>query len=72
MSDNTTEAEAYRVKATTPDGNPVEAYVLPDALHSTRRYWAEEYGQVDVEPVTLEEMEQATGIEGLADQVRAQ
>lgn len=70
MSDNSTQAEAYRVKATTPDGNPVEAYVLPDGLHSTRRYWTEEYGQVDVEPVTLEEMEQATGIAGLAESVR--
>ncbi|WJZ48494.1 hypothetical protein [Actinomycetia phage DSL-LC01] len=71
MSDNN-EAQAYRIKATTPDGNPVEAYVLPAGLHSTRRYWTEEYGQVVVEPVTIEEMEQATGMTGLADEAGAQ
>jgi DNA/RNA endonuclease G (NUC1) len=73
MSDtnNIAKAEAYKVTATTRDGNPVEAYVLPEALHSYRRTMMEEYGNFQTVEVTLEEMEEKTGVVGLAAEVRA-
>lgn len=71
MTDINNDAEAYRLTAKTQDGNLVEAFVLPSALHSSRRNWTEEYGQVDVVPVTLEEMEEVTGVAGLAAELRA-
>ncbi len=60
---NGPEPEAFRVSATTPDGNLIEVFALPASLHSTRRNFLEEYGNVEVTPITIAEFEEGTGVE---------
>lgn len=60
---NEKDYQAFRVTSTTRDGNEIEVFVLPPALHGTRRTFLEEYGNAEVEGITLAELEEATGID---------
>lgn len=49
--------EVYKITVDTGDGNPIVAYVLPQARRSYVRSMAEEYGSVaKIEPMMMKDL----------------
>jgi hypothetical protein len=50
------EAEVYKLTVPRPGGEPIVAYVLPRLKHHAVKAMREEYGQVDVTPMSMADL----------------